>query len=367
MSNENKPITWAKAQFGDQIAPNGKPVWENFVTWFDKSKVVDDETGAPLMVYHGTKGNFTTFKTPAWFTPDQALADNFSEYMDLNFIERTEESKVMSVYLRLKNPIETDDWLVTEPDEAMRAQYREWERQGHDGIIFSMDGEIEYVVFNPSQIKSARDNSGNFDPSSTCINDTDSHSLDQGHDNLVADNQGRAIVLYHGTRGQFSELAPGRAGGIYFTPRFSHAKRYGPNVIEAHLKIERLADLTNPESEAYHLAVEAFNAQGGWSSNEDAMGDRDRPYFDPEIDATWEIFDNPDTNVSGALRAAGYDGVRLQEYDNDVSYVVFEPKQIKPVTSDFELSSLDLSALKFDQVLERTHSDHQNRLTLKSR
>ena len=34
---------------------------------------------------------------------------------------------------------------------------------------------------------------------------------------------------------------------------------------------------------------------------------------------------------------------------------------------NFELSSLDLSALEFDQVLERTHSDHQNRLTLKGR
>lgn len=160
----------------------------------------------------------------------------------------------------------------------------------------------------------------------------------QSSNSLVADTQGKPVLLYHGTHGHFTEHMPGRAGGIYFTPRHDLAKEYGPNIIKAHLNIEKLADLTNPESDAYRLAIQAFNEQGGWSSNEDAMDGRESPYFNPEIDVTWEIFDNPDTNISGVLRAAGYDGVKLQEYNNDVSYVVFQPEQIRPAVTILDKS-----------------------------
>jgi hypothetical protein len=34
-------LAWAKERFGDLIAPNGKPAWQNFARWFGDSKVVD--------------------------------------------------------------------------------------------------------------------------------------------------------------------------------------------------------------------------------------------------------------------------------------------------------------------------------------
>lgn len=49
LGTESTPevISWAMAKFGDRIAPNGKPVWQNFANWFGDSKEVDAQ-GRPL-------------------------------------------------------------------------------------------------------------------------------------------------------------------------------------------------------------------------------------------------------------------------------------------------------------------------------
>ena len=132
-----------------------------FKAWFGDSKVVD-AAGAPLVVYHGTKGKFTSFLTPAWFTPNPHSADMFSA--DWGDGERTSESKVISVFIRIENPVHTDEWEVTEPNEEMFKRFEHWKQEGRDGIIFtSPEGEIEYIVFDPSQIKSATNNNGEYD------------------------------------------------------------------------------------------------------------------------------------------------------------------------------------------------------------
>lgn len=46
-------VQWAKNQFGNRIAPNGNPVWQNFVEWFGDSQVVD-EKGNPKVMFHGS-------------------------------------------------------------------------------------------------------------------------------------------------------------------------------------------------------------------------------------------------------------------------------------------------------------------------
>jgi len=47
-------VSWAKDRFGDRVAPNGKPAWQNFVAWFGDSQVVD-EKGAPQTLYRGLR------------------------------------------------------------------------------------------------------------------------------------------------------------------------------------------------------------------------------------------------------------------------------------------------------------------------
>ena len=72
-------VAWAKEQFGDRVAPNGKPAFQNFVRWFGDSKVVDAE-GKPMVVYHGTKDIFTAFKGRRYedglmfFSPNSEMA-----------------------------------------------------------------------------------------------------------------------------------------------------------------------------------------------------------------------------------------------------------------------------------------------------
>lgn len=165
---QERPAPW----LDDSLAPNGRPVRENFAAFFGKSKLVD-ASRAPLRVYHGTKGAFTAFRTPAWFSPSYDMANFFSEAPDEDRNGRTDASKVIEVYLRIENPVHTDDWDVTEPNAAMLRQFKKWQKQGHDGIIFtSEEGEVEYIVFSPEQIKSATINNGNYDLANPCVAET---------------------------------------------------------------------------------------------------------------------------------------------------------------------------------------------------
>lgn len=124
----------------------------DFKAWFKNSKVVD-KNGKPLIVYHGTKAAFDSFKTPAWFTPDKKFADAFSaEWGDGT---RTSDSKVIGVYLSMQKPIYTDSWDVTEGNAYDESWRKAQMRKGFDGIIFEDEGEVEYVVFKPEQIRRA--------------------------------------------------------------------------------------------------------------------------------------------------------------------------------------------------------------------
>lgn len=139
-----------------------------FQAWFGDSKVVDAD-GRPLEVYHGTQSSFTTFKTPAWFTPSAHIADAF--FATKADGSRTHLSKVIPAYLSIQRPLFTSDWDVTEPNAAMRRRFSEWEQEGYDGIIFaSEDGdEVEYIAFRPEQIKSVINDHGSFDLASCDI------------------------------------------------------------------------------------------------------------------------------------------------------------------------------------------------------
>ena len=139
-----------------------------FKQWFDASKVVDSN-GNPLVVYHGTKGSFTHFNTPAWFSDKQDMADKFSAEWGTDQTLDS-KSKVIAVYLSIQNPFLTDDWEVTEK----KAYNPEWvssmKLKGYDGVIFQTEDETEYIVFDPEQIKSIYNN-GNFCIDNPVINE----------------------------------------------------------------------------------------------------------------------------------------------------------------------------------------------------
>lgn len=140
-----------------------------FRRWFGDSKVVDAD-GKPLVVYHGSSSARTKFAKgfgddrgenlfpqAFFFSPDRDIAQTYGD-------------EVTDAFLRLENPFiarTKSDFDKLETDDA-EADLR---AAGHDGAILYIhpDGPPEYVVFDPSQIKSATGNRGTFDPASDSL------------------------------------------------------------------------------------------------------------------------------------------------------------------------------------------------------
>lgn len=171
------------------MASKSKPQTETaaFKRWFGKSKVVD-KNGEPLVVYHGTRYDFTEFSSDKaipsqkgiYFTKDPGYAE---AYM---YGTKGESSRIMPVYLKIENPLIIKDKTKWEriKNKLLGAELKRFERggssgviweedlaelkkRGYDGIVNEKEGEI--VVFDPTQIKSATGNNGDFDPSNPNI------------------------------------------------------------------------------------------------------------------------------------------------------------------------------------------------------
>lgn len=157
-------------------APNGQPTklteeqWvmvrtPNFKKWFgdwendpaNASKVVDDN-GEPLVVYHGTNAEFNAFDSkrgnPAnqgglYFSNIRSFSSKFGK-------------NIKEVFLDIKNP--NLDGFNGNGAVMSRSEYRDggiFTKRNTDG--YAEEGTKEYIVFNPTQIKSATDNVGTYD------------------------------------------------------------------------------------------------------------------------------------------------------------------------------------------------------------
>lgn len=161
-----RPATNSK---GQPIAQTEEAI-RNFWRWFGQSVMtVSGKPGdAPLVLYHGTRQDFTAFRDDRaiMLTPSPKYAESFTG---------NEVGSMMALYARIENPHYTEDqsqaegipyWMTG--DELRAGDY--------DGLIYSKAGEIlkgasgwgndipQYAVFSPEQIKSATGNNGAFDP-----------------------------------------------------------------------------------------------------------------------------------------------------------------------------------------------------------
>lgn len=164
-----------------------------FQRWFGDSKVVD-ENGRPLVVYHGTlSGDFNIFRTNSareggahFGDAKQANAriDNLAPLL------RPEEkpSRIIPVFLRIENPLRLNDegyWTqsrlamgalesgvltndeATEVFDGRNTAQEALRVKGYDGVVYSNgvegDGGDSWIAFEPTQIKSAIANNGQYD------------------------------------------------------------------------------------------------------------------------------------------------------------------------------------------------------------
>ena len=137
----------------------------------DANPALLDADGKPLVVYHGTDADFTVFKSNDgnyWFSASEDYAEAMTEERGGN--------RVMQTYLNMRKPY----YAKLKPSQFSDPNFeapiiREAKSKGYDGVIIEndTDNDLEkdtfYVVFNPTQIKSATDNIGTFDGSNPDI------------------------------------------------------------------------------------------------------------------------------------------------------------------------------------------------------
>jgi hypothetical protein len=355
-----------------------------FKQWFKDSKVVDKK-GDPLVVYHGTAYDFSEFsperlgsntgapsaRAGFFFTARPKTAEYYAkgqfpnlesaakakrqiayvydtptgEYqegarvIDIKFSEEGTTPNIMPVYLSLQNPLTYDFKNKVYRDKKYWELIDQAKKEGRDGVILKntydsgeysrfdaiirgrFKGEDIYIIFEPTQIKSAIGNIGTFDPTKPDIRyslrQTNTPAFKQWFgDSKVAGSDGKPTVVYTGTSKDvdFSTFKIPKSG-VWFTESQEGASQYAlendsmtiktedyrtfqeintaSRVIPAYLRIDNPAKLSKEESDSIRYAKNYRKAQG-------------------------DLFDR--------LRSRGHDGVEI----GDGTWVVLKsPNQIK--------------------------------------
>ena len=175
---------------------------------FFKDSKARDDNGNLMVMYHGTKDNFTIFDNSKkkydsgfagqgfYFTNNYEIAKNYSEWKKGN---NDFTPKVMQTYLNIKNPLVLNEFnggLKTAINEALNlklnlkniAKITESESKnitnklidnGYDGIIWEFDGDKMAMVINPNQIKNIDNKNPTSDPD---IRYSDRYDTDENGD-----------------------------------------------------------------------------------------------------------------------------------------------------------------------------------------
>ena len=330
------------------VNSNGQPLAQTeegiraFWDWFGDSKVVDEQ-GRPLVVYHGTAADFEAFDpSTIGSKTDAGWAGHGFYFSSDPTVSSAYGGKTVSAYLSAKNLYKFEGNFAKEvAAKGGPRGFSDWLRDnGYDGArLWS-----QVMVLDPTQIKSIH-NRGTFDPNDPRILYQSGQSLpatievdgkqrstvnsngqplaqteegvrafwDWFGDSKVVDEQGRPLVVYHGTAADFDifKNSPStRHGhgrqmpGIYLTPDPSIAEAYArtaANARDASTEINGAAILP--------LYVKMENPAR---------------FADPEDFANANVVEIKKHGYDGAVRFAPNDG-RLLEI------VVFDPTQIKSI------------------------------------
>ncbi len=264
---------------------------KNFAKWFGNSKLVD-KNGKPMVLYHGTDRDFSTFdirkhgaSDHGWYGVGHYLTANpergsvYSSYRGdteaLMGKKLHPGANVMPVHARLENPYiwPEDRPAATNMEEAIEIT-KKLIRMGYDGVIapnYYDDSPYashdEVVVFRPHQIKSAIGNSGDYDP-----NDPD-----------ITKAEGGGITAYHGSPHDFDQFDISKVGsgdgaqayghGLYFAANEPTAIKYRDYLSkDAALKqASDSGDLAKPEWKAATIVDQYGSEEKAIAALKDAV------------------------------------------------------------------------------------------------
>ena len=141
-----------------------------------------DDKGRPVVFYHGTRDDVGAFdlnhpnrKDTGWLgrgvygTSDPESASTYA-----GMKRGSGGPRVMPLYFAVTNPyqidLETKRKLSKAPQGYIDKFTEKVKARGHDGVMLKFsDGTTEIVAFEPSQVKSAIGNNGDFDPDNADI------------------------------------------------------------------------------------------------------------------------------------------------------------------------------------------------------
>lgn len=370
-----------------------------FSEWFKGSKAIDAE-GKPLVLFHGTKADFTVFKkiNSGEFGPPIYLTDSAreaGEYGEAKGWGGPADTSIMPVFASIKQP-------YTKGVDAFWAEFGTGggdaegvaaaRAAGYDGIIakradryydnetrefVDRGGEItHYIVFDPASVKSATANIGTFDASNPDIRFSFAEEITEVEvpqvssrgeqekpsreaafqrwfgDSKVVDSSGRPLVMYHGTDANFTHFKAGEGDlGMHFGTAAQANRRLknsetvdSVRVLPVYLSIQnplRTLDAGDWNNDVYISAV----------LTEIMMTD---DAFTKAYEEAVETVE-PSAGFTAVLEAMGYDGIvyanvgeeefNFEDKAGDDSWIAFRSEQVKSATGNigtFDASNPDI-------------------------
>ena len=195
------------AKFSNSKPHGGNTLYKSILADFlnkgnECSKIVD-ENGEPLVVYHGSDAEFEVF--------DRAKGRSGMDIQGMFFSPWDYESEgygknVRAFFLNIKNPAtgsksyEVFSKYKSENYAGIKAR-DELEHSGYDGVASGNmeDEDLEFIAFEPNQMKSATDNNGAFSPDDANIyHQKDSLEKNVGesaHAIPLDDGQGKVVDI----------------------------------------------------------------------------------------------------------------------------------------------------------------------------
>ena len=308
---QHVPVDSKKFREGGLIAPNGKPSkltptqyklvrTPEFKAWFgdwendpeNASKVVDSN-GEPLVVYHGTNQDFSTFdlKTAGKrFNEEHNTTSDSGDYgmwgvgfyfSPIKKFSQHYGSKVMKLFLNIRNPFVRDPNITGTDSEFQPARGKDASlklreeilSKGYDGVIHIERSQkepapiMQIVSFYPNQIKLSDGTNTTFDPNNDDIRFEEGGTVllapngkpsnltpeqyklvrtpefkawfgdwenDPEDASKVIDENGEPLVVYHGSPKKFSTF---KGFGHWFTSKKEITNNYGKKKYEVFLKV----------------------------------------------------------------------------------------------------------------------------------
>lgn len=368
-----EPSNLPKSLYNEVRTPKFKKFfgdWENDPK--NASRVVD-ENDEPMRVYHGTghqtEGNI--LKTPAFFTEKSEDAEFYSH-------EKGDQPTVIPAFLNIRKPFwvgafgdALDTQKQVEKDiipmlkklgikynydpkrqhgwhfEFFDPRYPDYpygnenyndlvylpevrkylQAKGYDGWqswdTLLNDEVMAYIPFEPSQIKSAVGNSGEYDPTkddfTKSVSEPAKHPTDDLYE-LPLDKEGNLpeIKVYRGA--PTAEFGKGDFAATFVSANHKMAAQYGP-VHEFTLAPQKVLDIDNP---AVGKLIAEFDRQGG------------DPYADYDADEPDNLFLFPDKKWVEFLASKGYTASSIGP-----DLAVFDHNDLKASKSDDFMKSAD--------------------------